>query len=119
MSLSKSSLTVQTRHQVQWAAVELRGSEDWETGRWANGSAVSLGPGLGSGRGYPGLPDLDTWPLRLRSHSSAMAKVDIKDWQAKHGTAMAAITAVEAALQDIPSSVMGPRKPDVFAKNQA
>ena len=48
-----------------------------------------------------------------------MAKVDIKDWQAKHGTAMAAITAVEAALQDIPSSVMGPRKPDVFAKNQA
>ena len=48
-----------------------------------------------------------------------MAKVDIKDWQAKHGTAMAAITAVEAALQDIPSSVMGPRKPDVFARNQA
>ena len=48
-----------------------------------------------------------------------MAKVDIKDWQAKHGTAMAAITTVEAALQDIPSSVMGPRKPDVFARNQA
>ena len=33
-----------------------------------------------------------------------MAKVDIKDWQAKHGMAMAAITTVEAALQDIPSS---------------